>query len=185
MPVDSLDAQTALVVVDLQKATTKYARAIEMGPVVSNIVGLVGAFRDAERPVILATADLNNPPGGRTQYGGARPLIDEADLALVDELVPSGTDLRIHRGGWSVFAGTLLDQTLKSCGVTQVVIVGLATNFGVESSVRAAYDLGYNVVVCSDAVNGPTLEGHQQSLNGLLPALAQIATTDEVRSQLR
>jgi nicotinamidase-related amidase len=73
---------------------------------------------------------------------------------------------------------------LRDRQVTEVVIVGLATNFGVESTARAAYDLGYHVVVVSDAVTGPMEDAHRNTLNRILPALGQVATTDEILALL-
>jgi nicotinamidase-related amidase len=69
---------------------------------------------------------------------------------------------------------------LQERAVTQVVVVGLATSFGVESTARAAYDLGYSVVLAVDAMTDPRAEAHNGSVERVFPALGQIATVAEV-----
>ncbi len=88
------------------------------------------------------------------------------------------------RAGWSAFAGTPLIQDLMARQITDVVIVGLATTFGVESTARAAADLGFSVVVVSDAVSDPDPAGHERSLTRVIPALGRVRTTTEVVAAL-
>ena len=82
----------------------------------------------------------------------------EAALALVPGL-RSEDDVVLDKRGWSSFAGTDLDCTLRDRGVTQVVVVGLAMTYGVESTARQAYDLGFHVIVVGDAINNPDAQG--------------------------
>ena len=67
------------------------------------------------------------------------------------------------------FATTDLDARLTSLGVTQVVIAGVATSYGIESTARDAYDRGYHVTIAADAITDPTAEGHQRSLERVFP----------------
>ncbi len=64
--------------------------------------------------------------------------------------------------------------------MTQVVLVGLATTFGIESTARAAYDLGYNVVVAADAISDPRPDAHEHSLANVFPAAAEISTAEDL-----
>jgi nicotinamidase-related amidase len=156
-----------------------------MAVVIGNAAGLASAFRAARLPVVLTRADLNNPPQGRTAVSGReRPPIPDAAPALVPELDPGIDDIVLDRRGWSAFADTGLDGILHDLAVTQVVLVGLATSYGVESTARQAYDLGYSVVVVTDAINNPDAAGHAHSLTRVLPALAQLCTTDELMALL-
>lgn len=180
MTLAPLDPVTALLCVDLQVATANIPSASDMTAVVANNARLVGAFRQHQLPVALIRADLNNPPVGRTTYDRPRPAVPQAALELVPEVMSAPGDIVITRSGWSAFAGTDLHEQLQSRRVTEVVIAGLATNFGVESTARAAYDLGYNVVVAVDAVNSPTPDGHELSLKQLIPALGQTGATEEI-----
>ena len=109
------------------------------------------AFHTRELPVVIATSA--GTPAGRTTYApGGRDWPEEA-TALAPGLPVSQTDIAVSRHGLSVFADPSLEQQLRERGVTHVVIVGLVTSFGVESSARAAYDLGFTVTVVSDAVS--------------------------------
>ncbi len=123
---------------------------------------------------------LNDPPPGRTSYSRGRPPLPAELLAVVAEIGSGPDDSTVDRGAWSAFAGTGLNQVLSDRNVTEVVIVGLATNFGVESTAHAAYDLGYHVVLASDAVTSPMQDAHHTTLERTLPALGQVATTDEI-----
>jgi nicotinamidase-related amidase len=60
------------------------------------------------------------------------------------------------------------------------VLAGLATSFGVESTARQAYDLGYSVVVAADAISDPNPDAHTASLTRVFPALGQSGPTDTI-----
>lgn len=89
-------------------------------------------------------------------------------------------DLIITRRTWNAFAGTDLDATLSALGVSQVVIVGVATSFGVESTARHAYDHGYNVVLATDAMTDLRAEAHEHSVTRIFPLIGQTGTTAEI-----
>ncbi|MET0860021.1 MAG: isochorismatase family protein, partial [Microbacterium sp.] len=69
-------------------------------------------------------------------------------------------------------------------GVTQVVLAGVATSFGVESTARGAYDLGYNVVVATDAITDLRMESHDASVTRVFPVLALTGSTAEIIAAL-
>lgn len=152
--------------------------------VVANAARLVSALRARGLPVVIATNDLNDPRPAARPIPAVRARVPDEFLAVVGEIGSAPADITVVRGGWSAFSGTGLDRILRDRDVTEVVIVGLATNFGVESTARAAYDLGYHVVVASDAVTSPVADVHQSALNGTIPALGKVATTDEVLALL-
>jgi nicotinamidase-related amidase len=184
VPLDPMDEVTAVIAVDLQEATRSLSSVTDMEVVVANSARIVRAFRASGMPVVLAKNDLNRPPAGRTSYAGRTTPVSDESLDVVAELGSTPDDIVVVRGAWSAFTGTDLDATLRQRNVTQVVIVGLATNFGVESTARAAYDLGYHVVVPSDAVTGPMQVAHYNTLDSVIPALGQVATTDEVLANM-
>ena len=176
---------TALLVVDLQQATASIPSVLDMATVVANAARLAAAFRERGLPVALITTDLNHPPVGRTAYSDrVRPAIPDAALALLPELGPGDDDILLGKRGWSAFAGTDLDGMLRDRGVTQVVLVGLATSYGIESTARQGYDLGYHVVIVGDAINNPQAEGHEHSMTRVFPVLAQVTITDDVLALL-
>jgi nicotinamidase-related amidase len=78
------------------------------------------------------------------------------------------------------FHGTSLGQCLRRRGGTQIVLVGISTSIGVESTARAAYDDGYNVTIVTDAVADRDPEMHRHSIEKVFPRLAERADAAEV-----
>ena len=178
MPLTELDPTVALVVIDLQAGTLSAPLAHPAAEVVGNTVRLVEAFHHLGLPVVFAS--VVGMPAGRTTYGaGARSFPPEF-TALAPELDVRPDDLRGSRSTWSAFAGTDLDAQLKALGVSQVVLAGLATSFGVESTARAAYDLGYSVLIAKDATSDRSIDSHTGSLTRVFPALGQVGTASEI-----
>jgi nicotinamidase-related amidase len=78
------------------------------------------------------------------------------------------------------FTGTDLEQYLKSEGVTQVVITGVATGSGVESTARHAHELGFNVTLAVDAMTDMSAEVHDNSVQRIFPGIGETGTTTEI-----
>ncbi|MBF4605932.1 cysteine hydrolase [Curtobacterium sp. VKM Ac-1393] len=168
---------TALLVVDLQAGTAPYQRTHPVDAVVANVDALARATRNAGGPVVFIRHDPAATPAGATQYGGGpRP----APVAYGSLLLEPADDDTLTRGGWSAFAGTDLDERLRAGGVTAVVVVGQATTFGVESTARAAYDLGYDVVLVEDATNDPDPDAHAARFRSVFPALGVVTQTADL-----
>jgi nicotinamidase-related amidase len=81
---------------------------------------------------------------------------------------------------WGAFASTPLEERLKALGVTQVVIVGVATATGVEATARQAYELGFNVTLAIDATTDMRREAHDYSIAHVFPRLGETGTTREI-----
>ena len=181
MPI-TLDARTALIVVDLQSGTVRNPTVHPVDGVIANAVELLAAFRGHDLPVVIATVD--GTPAGRSDYGGGASAWPVEMTELVSDVVAEPRDIVVARRAWSVFAATDLVERLAATGATQVVIVGLATSFGVESTARDAYDAGYNVVVAVDAISDMRAEAHENSVTRIFPILGQTGTTSEVVAAL-
>ena len=179
MTVSALDPRTALVLVDLQKGTIgSHPMAHSAQDVVSRAAELATAFRQRGLPVVLVTHAGN--PVGRTQYGQGGGDWPPELMELMPELGADASDLRVTKRSWGAFASTDLDARLTSLGATQVVIAGVATSYGIESTARDAYDRGYHVTISADAMTDPTLDAHQHSLERVFPALGQVGTSAEI-----
>jgi nicotinamidase-related amidase len=101
--------------------------------------------------------------------------------ALVPELGPeSGDVISTRRHGLTPFPGTNLDAKLRDLGVETVVAVGVSLNVGIAGLVMVAVDLGYEVIVVTDAVAGLPVEYGDAVLAHTIPALATRATSDEI-----
>ncbi len=104
---------------------------------------------------------------------------------LVPELDRQPGDHVVAKQRWGAFLGTSLDDYLRRRGVTQVVLTGIATGVGVESTARSAYDLGYNVTLVVDAMTDRDAEVHRHCVEKVFPRLGETATTDDVLKLLK
>jgi nicotinamidase-related amidase len=81
---------------------------------------------------------------------------------------------------WGAFTNTGLDQHLRKLGVTQVVIAGVATSVGVESTARHAYENGFHVTLAVDAMTDTSPDTHTNSISRIFPRLGETGTTREI-----
>jgi len=184
MAVTTLDPTTALIVIDLQKAVVGMPTVHPAGEVVARAAALADAFRGLGLPVVLVTATGRAP--GRTEgKAGRRPAMSPGMADLVPELKQQPSDHIVAKQTWGAFHGTGLDAYLKNLGVTQVVVVGIATSAGVESTARQAYEHGFNVTLAVDAMTDRDLEVHTNSITRVFPRLGETGTTQEIIDLLR
>lgn len=185
MPVTVLDEFPALVVVDLQQGTARNPFFSPVADVTVRAAALARAFREKKLPVVLVAYDFAAAETGRTDVGRRASALPGNFTEFVAELEPDVTDIQLTKRTWSCFAGTPLHALLQERGVTQVVVVGVATSFGVESTARDAFDLGYNVVLPVDVMTDIRAESHENSLARVFPILAETGTADSVLELLR
>jgi nicotinamidase-related amidase len=104
-----------------------------------------------------------------------------ADFAdIVPELDRQPEDIVVTKRTWGAFANTDLAEQLEAMGVTQVVVSGVATGTGVESTARQAYEQGFNVTLAIDAMTDRSKEAHDYSVGKVFPRLGETGSTDEV-----
>ena len=94
-------------------------------------------------------------------------LRDSPGFQLVPELAPLPSEAVLDKITMSAFEGTPLDIILRDCGLSAFAIVGVATEIGIEPTVRHGADLGYIPVVVSDACGAGHEEAGKRSLEGL------------------
>jgi nicotinamidase-related amidase len=182
MPLTTLDANTALVVIDLQKGILSFPTAHSPAPVVERAGRLARAFREKGWPVVLVNVAGVAP--GRTDAGRMNFAPPPDWLEIVPELDPQASDIRVTKRQWGAFHGTALDLELRRRGVTQIVLCGIATSIGVESTARDAYERGYNVTLIVDAMTDMNPEAHESSLARIFPRLGETGTTDALLALL-
>ena len=179
MTLTTIDPRTALLLIDLQNGVVSLPSAHPIPLVVANAARLAASFRERGLPVVLVTVVGGAP--GRTgvvrSAGGSRPA-DWADL--VPELDQQSGDHHVAKKTWGAFTATGLDDLLKGLGVTQVVIGGVSTSIGVESTARQAYEHGYNVTLAVDAMTDSSAEAHENSTTRIFPRLGETGSTEEV-----
>lgn len=190
LPLELDPATTALVLIDLQQGILAYAKApYDAAAVLANAAPLAAAFRAAKAPVVLvkvgfsadggdvlkASVDAPNPPGAPPANW----------LADTPELPPQPGDIHILKRQWGAFYGTELDLQLRRRGVRTLVLAGIATAIGVESTARVAWELGYDIVFAEDATSGPDAGMHANSFGKVFPRLGRVRRTAEVLAALR
>jgi len=182
----SLDPKsTALVLIDLQRGIvardTKPHAAAE---VVERATRLAKRFRERGALVVLVHvefapdfADRLNPPADAPTP--VTPLPPEWSQ-FVPEIGPDSRDVIIRKRNWGAFYGTDLDLQLRRRHIRTVVIGGIATNMGVESTARDAFERGYEQVFVEDATATFTEEMHTFVMKNIFPRMGRVRTTEDV-----
>jgi nicotinamidase-related amidase len=177
MPLSQLDPKPALIVIDLQKGILGLPMAHPSHEITGKSAELARAFRQGGFPVVLVNV-AGGAPGRTDQSYAFEPPEDWTDLAPELEQHPS--DHVVTKLRWGAFHETGLDQHLKDLGVTQVVLCGIATSIGVESTARYASEHGYHVVLVEDAMTDLDHDAHVHSLTKIFPRLGEVTDTAEV-----
>jgi len=190
---DRLDPRTtALVLIDLQGGILRFARGPYNGDqLLATAAGLARRFRAAGALVVLVRVGFSDglPELLRQPTDEPAPIDDTLplpegwwDQPVQLEVAP--TDIQITKRNWGAFHGTELDLQLRRRGITTVVLGGIATNFGVESTARAGWELGYAMVLAEDAMSAPAAEMHEFAVGRIFPRLGLVRKTAEVLAAL-
>lgn len=178
---------TALVVIDLQKGIAAAGRPTaphSVETVVANAARLADAFRAARMPVCLVhvvaspderLAPLADDPGWRPTEP---PPPDAGEF--VPAIGPRAGDLVITKRQWGAFYGTELELQLRRRAIGTIVLCGIATNYGVESTARFAYEFGFQQVFAEDAMTSLSEEMHRASVDYVLRRIGRIRSTAEI-----
>lgn len=181
----SLDPRTAaLILIDLQQGIVPHAGGPRSGDaVVETAKALAQRFRDAGAPVILVhvgftpeTMPSQNVDRPSLPKGGTPPEFS----AFVPNLRQPG-DVVVRKHHWGAFTGTDLDLQLRRRGVRTVVIAGISTNMGVESTARSAWELSYDVVIAEDVCASRSAELHAFAIEQIFPLFSRVVSAGEIR----
>jgi nicotinamidase-related amidase len=182
---------TALVVIDLQKGIASVGRTLaphSVEVVVQNAAKLAEAFRKNAMAVFLvhvmpSAADrldvTTDDPGWRPT--GPRS-VDASDF--LPEIGPKEGDLIITKKQWGAFYGTDLELQLRRRGMRTIVLCGISTNFGVESTARFAYEYGFQQVFAEDAMSSSSEEMHNVAVNVVFKRIGRVRKTAEILEAL-
>ncbi|WP_109232341.1 cysteine hydrolase [Klebsiella pneumoniae] len=178
MTVSQLDSKTALIAIDLQRIVASMPTIHPIGQVLENASRLANVFRQHGLPVVLV--NVVGMASGRTEQSHSGQGLPPDWSDLLPELNQQPQDHLVSKGTWGAFTGTGLDDYLKSASVTQVVVCGVATSIGVESTARQAHELGFNVTLAVDAMTDLSAEAHANSLERIFPQLGETGTTQAI-----
>ena len=171
--------------IDLQDGIVGAPTAPHTGPeVVTRAAALADAFRAHGLPVVLVrvtfAADGADAAPGRTEAHARAARRPQGWDVIVDDLAGHPGDIHVTKRNWGAFHGTDLDLQLRRRGVTQIVLTGIATSIGVESTARAAHEHGYHVTLATDAMTDLDAEAHRNSIERIFPRLGETGTTQEI-----
>ena len=183
MPLTTLDPNTALIVIDLQKGIVAGNFIHPIGKVIDRTRALIEVFRAKNLPVVLV--NVMGRPAGRTEQGPRSNLtFSDGWTDLLPQLDQQPSDIVVTKRSWGAFATTDLEHQLKARGATQVVVTGVATSVGVEATARQAYEQGLNVTLALDAMTDMREEAHEYSIRNVFPRLGETGSTEEIISLL-
>ncbi len=177
MPVTRLDPDTALILIDLQRGIVALPVVHPVAGIIAQANKLAAAFRRHQLPVILVNITGTAP--GRTETPKMKDITPEWS-ELVTDLMRGAHDYTISKQTWGAFTGTGLETLLRRLGISQLVIAGIDTSIGVESTARCAHELGFNVTLAVDAMTDRSLEAHENSIGRIFPRLGETGTSSEI-----
>ena len=188
-----IDPKTsALVLIDLQKGIT----ARTTGPhssdaVVKNAARIAERFRTLTATVVLVhvaySPDLRDmlfPEADAPFRTKDSPPLPTDWAEFVAGIGPREGDVIITKRQWGAFYGTDLDLQLRRRGIRTIVLGGIATNMGVESTARDAFERGYELIFVEDAMSSMTAEWHTFSVTQIFPRIGRVRSTEDVLAAL-
>ena len=178
MTVTTLDPKTALIVIDLQKGIVARPAAHPIDDVVTHCVALTEAFRGRGLPVVLV--NVAGGARGRTEQPRGPMDLPAGWTDLIPQLNRQPRDHVVTKHTPGAFTNTGLEAHLRALGVTQVVIVGVATSNGVEVTARQAFELGFNVTLATDAMTDLRADAHAWSVTQVFPRIGETGATREI-----
>jgi len=174
----------AIVVIDLQKGiVSRDTFPHTSKEVIKNTVSLLNVFRKNKMPVFLVnvSASLDGKdrlsPEGALSWNNKLPK-DWAEL--IQELKVNKSDFLITKKQWGAFYGTELDLQLRRRKIETIVLCGISTNIGVESTARFAYEYGYNQIFIEDAMAAMSKEEHDFSVNKIFSKMGRICKSKDL-----
>jgi nicotinamidase-related amidase len=183
--------RTAVVVIDLQKGVVGFPGTPHSAEsVVANTVSLLDAARSVGAQPILVHVGRSADGGDGLKVVCDEPMRAGASLPpdwseLIAELNRQPSDIVILKRQWGAFYGTDLELQLRRRGLSTIVLCGVATEFGVESTARDAYERGFEQVFAGDAMTGRTAESHANAITNIFPRMGRVRTTAEIVAALR
>lgn len=190
MPENSLNInpeKTALVLIDLQKGIVgRDTKPYSASSVVNNAKSLVEKFREKGMFICFVHVD----------FAGGLPVKVESDSSMVRGNLPQGwaefvpelgvkdDDFVVTKRQWGAFHGTELEPQLRRRKIDTIVLGGIATTYGVESTARFAYEYGFNQIFAEDAMTDMSEEAHRVSVEYVLKRMGRVRSTSEILSSL-
>jgi nicotinamidase-related amidase len=194
MPDDQLNLQTtALLFFDVLKG----AGYVQTPGLVDNCVKVKAAARAANVPVFFAVGyhrpdlrdfrstvvdadqNLSPYPDGPRARKPTSATLGTHESRVIDELAPTEEDFVVPKPRWSAFFGTVLESNLRALGIETLLIAGGSTDVGIASTVFAARDLDYNIVVLRDCCNSLRPGAQDFFMDRIFPRMGRVISADQ------
>lgn len=185
--IDLNPGEAALVLVDLQAGILGMNLSPRTG---AGIVGaakeLAARFAAAGAAVVMVRVDFTKDAKDLPPQRVDAPMVIPqggfpAGWADVSPALLPLADVVVTKRHWGAFTGTELDLQLRRRGIRAIVVGGIATNFGVESTVRSAWELGYDVVVCEDLCASASADLHDFAVSRIFPRVSRVTRSHLIR----
>jgi nicotinamidase-related amidase len=195
-----MEGKPALILIHMQYGITDeagtlaflgHAKATRESGIVPRQQALLKGFRGKKLPVIYVNA-VTDRKAVLSPYGKFYPAIKSTganlpgtkDVEVVSVLAPLPGEPVLSNWIFGIFSNSGLERILKEKGVTTLVMVGVATDMAVLTSVLQAADLGYHLIVPSDASTSANPTAHDVVMNMMIPGMALVTTTEDVLAHL-
>lgn len=182
-PLDVNFHKTALVLIDLQQGIVASSNGQE---VVEKAVRLVRLFREKSGFIAFVHVDFHD---GADRLKPATdqpvPVVQPPDgwAEFVPELGVRPDDYVVTKRQWGAFFGTDLDLQLRRRGIDTIVLCGIATNIGVESTAREAFQLGYHQIFVTDAMKTYSQEEHEATCRYIFPRIGKVRSVGQFMTE--
>ncbi|WP_419805357.1 isochorismatase family protein [Terriglobus sp.] len=174
---------TAVVLIDLQHGILQRQLApYNREQIVEAANRLTDAARAVGASIIYVQVSLGEAPDVPVDRPTSRPqqTVPPQMLELVPELHRLPEDHVLLKRQRGAFYGTDLEQTLRRRGIQTIIIGGVSTNIGVESTAREAHDRRYALVFAQDAMSSSSPELHQFAVDNIFPMFGQVRTVNDI-----
>jgi ureidoacrylate peracid hydrolase len=160
----------------------------------ANTLSVIDAARSAGATIVHSPIQFAAGYGEITShpYGILKGVVDTNAFvkggwgaAIVDDLEPADGDIVLEgKRGLDAFGSTNLDFILRSKGIETVVLGGFLTNCCVESTMRSAYEKGFEVITLTDCVAATSIEEHENAIKYDYPMFSKPMTGKEFAASL-
>ena len=188
-PLELTAAKSALVVVDLQAGILARPTAPHgSADVLERSAQLCARFRAAGAQIVLVRVSFAADGSDALSQPCDEPMVRAARPPGWDVLSPAlgsaDRDIHITKHQWGAFYGTELDLQLRRRGITTLVMCGISTNFGVESTARDGWERGYSIVFAEDAMASFDATAHAFAVKNIFVRLGRVRSTADVLAGL-
>ncbi len=175
---------TALIVWDVQRMLVN--NLFNKDEFLQNLNKLIGKAREAKMSIfftkITPLPKEYESPANRYRYSKMKFNLSQLPKEMFDLAVtPNENEIVINKNTASIFIGTNFELMARNAGIETLIIAGIATEIGVESTARDALNRSYYTVVCSDASSSSDKEAHERSLINMAKLLDVLKTNEIIQ----